>query len=159
MKKSPDRSRGQSCLEGARQTPTTLALAGLVPGNAAVAPQRLINAQVLTGDTWCNAYLDPAWLPEAMLEPGGIAADLKPLRIKYGKGFGIDHYGPFDAFKWWIDLATAPDEARNKRLMYFYPIEKISSEDITKIIESVTKQVGNEKPFFAMAVSTHGLKQ
>lgn len=143
---------------------TKLALFGLVIVGIWLAsvwliPQRLVNAQVITGDTWCNAYLDPAWLPEAMLEPGGIAADLKPLRIKYGKGFGIDQYGPFDAFKWWIDLATAPDEARNKRLMYFYPIEKISSEDITKIVESVIKQVGNEKPLFAMAVSTHGLKQ
>ncbi len=120
-------------------------------------PYRLGDAQDIAGMRWCNIYFDRDLLPE--VSEGSIqhSGSEKALKVKIGKSLDVSQYNVMSKMKWWADFVIAPDVARDKQFMYFYPVSALNDDSLGEIVRSISENSGREKPLFAMAVTSSGL--
>ena len=138
---------------------TALSVAAVLFALSLGSPSRSVQAQSVPSKTWCNTYLDPDWLPKDVPTMHETPPEPEWLKVKYGKGMMVNYYNALDSFKWWADFIIAPADARDKEVMYFYPVAAMTDDVMSEIVAQIASESGQTKPLFAMAAAPAVLDQ
>lgn len=133
-------------------SPTSIVI-GLLVVVWLITPPYPSNANDTKRDVWCNGYVPNEWVfgfSDPKLK-GVLGKDNVGVKIKFGAATPKMDYGAWQAANWLGQFVWAPDKARSKTIMHFYPVSKFGTAELIAFTQTVSEKSGNTKPFVAFA--------